>query len=71
MSPGQTGRTSGGVPPKFFMFIGFFLSPIVCLRNSSVWIEHVSCKVGRVAKAAGVDAKAAGTAAAGAEDEIF
>ena len=26
MSPGQTGRTPGGVPPKFFMFIGFFLS---------------------------------------------
>ena len=25
--PGQTGRTPGGVPPKFFMFIGFFLSP--------------------------------------------
>ena len=24
MSPGQTGRTPGGVPPKFFMFIGFF-----------------------------------------------
>ena len=22
--PGQTGRTPGGVPPKFFMFIGFF-----------------------------------------------
>ena len=28
MSPGQTGRTPGGVPPKFFMFIGFFLSQI-------------------------------------------
>ena len=27
MSPGQTGRTPAGVPPKFFMFIGFFLSP--------------------------------------------
>ena len=27
MSPGQTGRTPGGVPPKFFMFIGFFFSP--------------------------------------------
>ena len=24
VSPGQTGRTPGGVPPKFFMFIGFF-----------------------------------------------
>ena len=24
MSPGQTGRTPGGVPPKSFMFIGFF-----------------------------------------------
>ena len=23
VSPGQTGRTPGGVPPKFFMFIGF------------------------------------------------
>ena len=23
MSTGQTGRTPGGVPPKFFMFIGF------------------------------------------------
>ena len=28
MSPGQTGRTPGGVPPKFFMFIGFFSFPI-------------------------------------------
>ena len=42
MSPGQTGHITGqmgrvpgtdgthtrGVPPKFFMFIGFFLSPI-------------------------------------------
>ena len=27
MSPGQTGRTPGGVPPKFFMFIGFFFFP--------------------------------------------
>ena len=26
VSPGQTGCTPGGVPPKFFMFIGFFLS---------------------------------------------
>ena len=24
MSPGQTGCTPGGVPPKFFMFVGFF-----------------------------------------------
>ena len=24
VSPGQTGRTPEGVPPKFFMFIGFF-----------------------------------------------
>ena len=24
VSPGQTGRKPGGVPPKFFMFIGFF-----------------------------------------------
>ena len=23
VSPGQTGRTPGGVPPKFFMFIGY------------------------------------------------
>ena len=29
VSPGQTGRTPGGVPPKFFMFIGFFLSPVL------------------------------------------
>ena len=29
VSPGQTGRTPGGVPPKFFMFIGFFLSQVV------------------------------------------
>ena len=28
MSPGQTGRIPGGVPPKFLMFIGFFLSPV-------------------------------------------
>ena len=27
MSPGQTGHKPGGVPPKFFMFIGFLLSP--------------------------------------------
>ena len=27
MSLGQTGHTPRGVPPKFFMFIGFFLSP--------------------------------------------
>ena len=27
MSPGQTGRTPGGVPPKFFMFIVFFSFP--------------------------------------------
>ena len=26
--PGTDGRTPGGVPPKFFMFIGFFLSPL-------------------------------------------
>ena len=32
MSPGQTGRTPWGVPPKFFMFIGFFLSPLTCFR---------------------------------------
>ena len=29
VSPGQTGRTPGGVPPKLFMFIGFFLSPAI------------------------------------------
>ena len=34
MSPGQTGRTPGGVPPKFFMFIGFFLSPLKLLQES-------------------------------------
>ena len=27
MSTGQTGHKPGGVLPKFFMFIGFFLSP--------------------------------------------
>ena len=27
VSPGQTGRTPGGVPPKFYVFIGFFHSP--------------------------------------------
>ena len=31
--PGQTGRTPGGVPPKFFMFIGFFLSPFGCPKR--------------------------------------
>ena len=29
VSPGQTGRTPEGVPPKLFMFIGFFLSPFL------------------------------------------
>ena len=28
MSTGQTGHKPGGVPPKFFVFIGFFLSPL-------------------------------------------
>ena len=29
VSPRQTGRTPGGVPPKFFMFIGFFFPHVV------------------------------------------
>ena len=36
MSPGQTGHTPGGVPPKFFMFIiiGFFLSQFLLFFSS-------------------------------------
>ena len=37
VSPGQTGRTPGGVPPKFFMFIGFFFFPIDTVRISEAW----------------------------------
>ena len=38
VSPGQTGRTPGGVPPKFFMFIGFFFFPKEeMLPNRSSW----------------------------------
>ena len=31
--PGTDGRTPGGVPPKFFMFIGFFSFPVVCFTD--------------------------------------
>ena len=40
VSPGQTGRTPRGVPPKFFMFIGFFLSPVASYeKEQSLFIR--------------------------------
>ena len=34
VSPGHTGHTPGGVPPKFSMFIGFFFFPNLRLSRS-------------------------------------
>ena len=33
MSTGQTGHTSGAVPPKVFMLIGFLHSPVMALKT--------------------------------------
>ena len=46
VSPGQTGRTPGAVPPKFFMFIGFFLSPLL-IRKKSVLSHFLGSKMSR------------------------
>ena len=45
MSPGQTGRTPGGVPPKFFMFIVFFFPNFSILQAELfTLIKNMECK---------------------------
>ena len=53
MSPGQTGRTPGDVPPKFFMFIGFRQT---FLRCQIPW-PFVSRELCRKAHIAGANLK--------------